>query len=69
MTTYWIGSIKVEVNNINEAKDLSEHLTEVAKEAGMDLDKKLSDFCFSVDADYQKHHNLDVDNWDVVHKS
>jgi hypothetical protein len=67
MYTYRIGNIKIEAENINELKELAEQLGEMAKESGMDLPKHLSDACFSIDVDYQRHHNLDEDNWDVVH--
>lgn len=67
MYTYRIGNIKIEADNINELKELSEQLSEMAKESGMDLPKHLNDACFSIDVDYQRHHDLEEDNWNVVH--
>ena len=67
MYTYTIGSLKIEAENINALKELAEQLWEMAEESGMELPKHLSDACFSIEVDYQSHHNLDQDNWDVVH--
>jgi len=64
---YHIGNIKIEGNNINELRELSEELGQLAKDSGNDLSKHLNDACFAIDSDYQKFHNLDDDNWDIVH--
>ena len=64
---YQFGGIKIEGDNINELREFSEELGELAKEAGADLSKHLNDACFAIDADYQRHHGLHQDNWDVVH--
>lgn len=68
MHRYWMGNIKIEGQDINALREFSEELGELAKEASMDLSKKLNDVCFDIDADYQAYHNLDPDNWDIVHK-
>ena len=65
--SYRVGSIKIEADSINELRELSEQLEEMVKESGMDLPKHLNDACFSINADYQKHHDLNEDNWDLVH--
>ena len=67
MNVYRIGNIKVESESINELKEFSEGLEEMAKESGMDLSKHLSDACFAISVDYQRHHDLDGNNWEMVY--
>lgn len=65
---YYIGSTTVKVNSINEAREMVEEIRNLADESSSDLSKHLSDFCFAVEVDYQKYHNLDPDNWGMAHK-
>jgi len=67
MYIYRIGNIKLEAESINELKELAEQLRGMAKESGMDLPKHLNDVIFSIDVDYQRHHSLGKDNWDIAH--
>lgn len=64
---YQFGGITVQGHNINELKEFSEHLGELAKESGMDISKHLNDVCFAIDVDYQNFHDLDDDEWGMVH--
>lgn len=65
---YQFGGIKIEGENINELREFSEELGQLAKDSGSDLSKHLNDACFAIDCDYQAFHGLDEDNWDIVHK-
>lgn len=67
MYNYKSGIFLLESNNINELKEFSNQINDMAKEAGQDLPKHLSDICFSIDADYQAFHGLHEDNWDMIH--
>jgi len=62
------GGHKVLSSDINHLRELVEELREVANEAGMDLSTIMGDFCYSVESRYQTFHDLDQDNWEVVHK-
>ena len=65
-TTFRIGNLTLS-GNLNELKELSEEIGNLAKESGNDLSKSLNDGLFSIDAEYQAYHELDQDNWDIVH--
>jgi predicted ATPase len=60
------GGHKLETSNINHLRELVEEIRENAKHT--DLSKSLNDFCFSVETSYQAWHDLDEDNWDIVHE-
>lgn len=65
---YQFGGITIQGHNINELKEFAEELGQLAKDAGADISKHLNDACFAIDTDYQAYHDLDPDNWDIVHK-
>lgn len=67
MYKYRVGNIKIEGDSIDELKELSETLGELAKESGRDLPKHLNDACFAIDVDYQHYHDLPEDEWGMVH--
>jgi len=64
---YRIGNIILQGTNINELKDLSELMGELAMKSGEDLPKHLNDACFDIDLDYQTYYNLDGDDWSKIH--
>ena len=64
--TFHIGGLTIS-GNLNELKEFSEEIGELAKESGNDLSKGLNDGCFDIDSAYQQYHELDQDNWDIVH--
>jgi hypothetical protein len=66
---YWIGATKVEVTNLDEARDWVEELYQLGADAGHDYSKLLHDFMFAVVADYQSYHNLPADNYSIVHSN
>jgi|15BtaG_2_1085339.scaffolds.fasta_scaffold01870_12 hypothetical protein len=63
---YWIGSTKITVQSINEAKEMVEEIQENI-EPSAELSNKITDFFFAIEVAYQEFHNLDKDNWDIVH--
>lgn len=67
--TYFIGSIKIESDSINQLKDLSTEIVVIANMGGYNLSKDLSDLCFSIDSNYQSFYSLNQDNYDIVHQS
>ena len=65
---FYIGhSTEVNTVDINTLREQVEEIRNLADETGTDLSKHLSDFCFSVEADYQAYHGLDENCWDIVH--
>lgn len=66
--TFNIGSARVETNNINELRENVEQMKEVVKESGMEYVNHISDFIFSVEVAYQEWHELDCDDWEMIHK-
>jgi len=67
MFTYRIGSITIVSESINDLKEFAQELRELAKESGSDLSNKVGDACFGIETDYQTQHELDQDNWEIVH--
>jgi len=63
---FHLGNVVVETNEINELREYVEEI-QTKKKDSEDLSKHLSDFCFDVEATYQRFHGLDPDNWDIVH--
>lgn len=69
MYSFEIGFVtKVQTTDINQLREEVEFIREMANELATDLPKHLSDFCFSVEAAYQRHHGLDEHCFDIVHK-
>ena len=66
MWSYNIKGTKIEVKNINEARELVEEIRQLANETATDLSKGLNDFCFAVEVDYQNYHSLDPDDWNMI---
>ncbi len=65
----WLGNAQVFTNNINELKEYVEEISTSVSENGSELSKPINDFINAVDCTYQEFHNLDQDNWDMVHNS
>lgn len=63
--SFYMGNTKVTTSNINELKEQVFELTE--KLEGAEYSKHISDFIYSVESAYQQFHDLDEDNWDIVH--
>lgn len=70
MYSFNIGFVTtVQTTDINQLRDEVECIREMSNELATDLPKHLSDFCFSVEAEYQRHHGLDENCFDIVHTS
>lgn len=67
MFTYYIGSIKIECDDINSLKDFVVNISNSVKEE-VELPNYISDFVYGVESDYQQFHDLDQDDWGSVHK-
>lgn len=62
---FWMGSTKITTSNINELK---EQVVEIYKKIGEEeLSGTITDFIFEVEKAYQQFHDLDENNWDIVH--
>src|SRR3990167_401497 len=69
MHTFKIGFVTtVQTTDINQLRDEVEIIRNMANELATDLPKHLSDFCFSVETEYQRHHGLDENCFDIVNK-
>lgn len=64
--TFYLGATLVKTNNINELREYVDEITNL-NTSGDDLSKHLTDFMFDVESTYQAYHNLDPDNWDMIH--
>ena len=65
--SFYLGNTRILTHNINELKEYVEEISNnIAPEH--DLSGTITDFFFDVDSQYQAFHNLDKDNWDIVHK-
>ena len=54
---FYLGNVEVTTQNINELREYVEEIqTKIGD--GEELCKHLSDFCFDVEATYQRHHNI-----------
>lgn len=64
--TFFMGNTKITTTNINELK---EQVCELAEKLapGEEHSKHISDFIYDVESAYQQYHDLDEDNWDIVH--
>lgn len=64
--TFHLGNVKISTSNINELK---EYVSEIAEKLapGEEHSKHISDFIYDVESAYQQFHDLDEDNWDIVH--
>lgn len=67
MFTYRIGSINIISESINDLKEFAQELRELAKASGSDLPNNIGDACFGIEVDYQTQHELDQNNWEIVH--
>lgn len=67
MYSYYIGSTKIIVNDINEAREMVEEFEDKLSPSE-EYPKNITDFFFAISADYQNYHNLNPDNWEMVHK-
>lgn len=65
---FHLGNVEIGTNNINELREYVEEI-QTKKKDGEDYCKHISDFCFDVESTYQSFHNLDPDNWDMVHEN
>lgn len=61
-----LGNVNVSTNNINE---LREYVAEISAKLapGAEYGKHINDFIFDVEAEYQRFHDLDPDDWSMVH--
>jgi hypothetical protein len=64
--TFHFGNVEVKTQNINELREYVEEI-QTKKSPSEDYCKHISDFCFDVESEYQRFHDLDEDNWDIVH--
>jgi len=62
MNTYWIGSTKITVSNIDEAKSIVNEIQNNL-DPSTELSNKITDFFFAVESDYQAFYNLNQDDW------
>ena len=63
--TFYMGSTKIETSDINELK---EFVSEIYEKTGKEeLSGTITDFIFAVESAYQQFHDLDENNWDIVH--
>lgn len=54
--------------NIDELKEVVVSLRNLADDNGFDYETKVSDWMFSVEAEYQAYYGLEEDDWDVVNR-
>ena len=52
--------------NIDELKEVVVSLRNLADDNGFDYETKVSDWMFSVEAEYQTYYGLEEDNWGFV---
>ena len=67
MWTFYVGGHEFKFSDINHAKEIANEIRGLADATATDLSKHLNDLCCAIDVDYQVHHGLDEDNWDMVH--
>lgn len=64
--SFSLGNVDVTTNNLNELREYVAELS--AKLApGEEYGKYINDFIFDVEAEYQRFHGLDPDDWSMVH--
>lgn len=66
--SFHIGNIHVTCNNVDEVREVVEELSQKLGK-GEEYGKHISDFIFDVEAEYQRWHNLDQDDWSMLHKN
>jgi len=66
-TTIFVGSNMFQIRDINEARELVEEIRNMADGSHVGMSGALQDFCFAVEVAYQSYHQLDQDNWSVLH--
>lgn len=64
---FHIGNVEVITNDIDALREMVEEFsTKLGK--GEEYGKHISDFIFDVEAEYQRWHNLDQDDWSIKPK-
>ena len=64
---FWIGSTYIVFPHINLAKDFVTSLQEANEDSSTEYSNNITDFMFSVEVEYQAFHDLDEDNYEIVH--
>ena len=52
--------------DINQLKQIIVSLRNTADENGIEYGRQVEDWMYSVEVDYQNHHKLDQDDWNVI---
>ena len=53
---------------LNALKKVVIRMREISDEFGIDYENTISDWMFSIETEYQAHHNLDEHNFDLINE-
>ena len=54
--------------DINQLKQIIVSLRNTADENGIEYGRQVEDWMYGVEVDYQNHHKLDQDDWNVIER-
>ncbi|HLO91570.1 MAG TPA: hypothetical protein VK172_10445 [Lentimicrobium sp.] len=63
-----IGKGSDMIKSVENLKAYEKEVFELLKDKVLELPNWITDTYYAIETDYQAYHNLDQDNWDIVHK-